>query len=406
MSVNSSRLRAAPPFVLAALLPIIAVVFIAFLVIGLALPVLPLHVHQDLGLGTFVVGLVAGAQFAASLLSRFWAGNYADSRGGKHALLSGLLVAAAAGLLYFLSLLFVHQPKTSVTILLWGRAVLGAAESFIVTGAFSWGLALAGPQNTGKIMAWVGTAMYAAFAVGAPAGTVLYAGYGFTAIALATTLIPLFTLLLVAPLRPVAPLPHARLDFTRVVGAVWVPGLGLAFSSVGFGAITTFIVLLFAQHGWDQAWLAFTVLSIAFMAGRLIFGHLPDKIGGARVALVCVLIEAVGQALIWLAPWSIMALFGAAVTGFGYSLVYPGFGVEAVRHAPPQSRALAMGAYTAFLDLALGLANPALGLVASGAGLGAVFLVSMLVVLCAAAIALPLLSAPLVDVASGSQHYE
>jgi hypothetical protein len=80
MSVNSSRPRAAAPPVVAALLPIIAVVFIAFLVIGLALPVLPLHVHQDLGLGTIVVGLVAGAQFAASLLSRFWAGNYADSR--------------------------------------------------------------------------------------------------------------------------------------------------------------------------------------------------------------------------------------------------------------------------------------------------------------------------------------
>jgi MFS family permease len=100
------------------------------------------------------------------------------------------------------------------------------------------------------------------------------------------------------------------------------------------------------------------------MAGRLIFGHLPDKIGGARVALVCVLIEAVGQALIWLAPSSTMALIGASVTGLGYSLVYPGFGVEAVRHAPPQSRGLAMGAYTAFLDLALGLANPMLGLVA------------------------------------------
>ena len=124
--------------------------------------------HQDLGLGTFVVGLVAGAQFAASLLSRFWAGNYADSRGAKRALITGLLVAAAARLLYFLSLLFVDKPKISVTILLLGRGVLGAAESFIVTGAFSWGLALAGPQNTGKIMAWVGTVMYAAFAVAAP----------------------------------------------------------------------------------------------------------------------------------------------------------------------------------------------------------------------------------------------
>ena len=102
------------------------------------------------------------------------------------------------------------------------------------------------------------------------------------------------------------------------------------------------------------------------------FGHLPDRIGGARVALVCVVIEAVGQALIWLAPSSALALVGVTLTGLGYSLVYPGFGVEAVRHAPPQSRSLAMGTYTAFLDLSLGLASPALGLVASGADLGAV----------------------------------
>ena len=397
--------RKASP-VVAALLPIIAVVFMAFLVIGLALPVLPLHVHQGLGLGTFVVGLVAGAQFGASLLSRFWAGEYADSRGAKLALVTGLLLAAAAGLLYLLSLRFVGEPEISVAILLLGRAVLGGAESFIVTGAFTWGLALVGPQKTGQVMAWVGTAMYAAFAVGAPAGTTLYAGHGFAAIALATTLIPLVTLLLVAPRRPVAPQAHVRPAIARVVGAVWVPGLGLALSSVGFGAITTFIVLLFARHGWGQAWLAFTILSITFMAGRLIFGHLPDRIGGARVALVCVLIEATGQALIWLAPWSALALFGAAVTGVGYSLVYPGFGVEAVHRAPPESRGLAMGAYTAFLDLALGLANPALGLVASGAGLGAVYLVSTLVVLCAAAIAARLLNAPSLDMASSNQDYE
>ena len=233
--------------------------------------------------------------------------------------------------------------------------------------------------------------MYGAFAVGAPVGTSLYAVHGFAAIALATTLIPLVTLLLVLPRRPVASLPHVTPAFTRVIGAVWVPGLGLALSSVGFGAITTFIVLLFAQRGWGQVWLAFTVVSVTFMAGRLIFGHLPDRIGGARVAFVCVLIESAGQALIWFAPSSVLALFGTAVTGFGYSLVYPGFGVEAVHRAPPQSGGLAMGAYTAFLDLALGVANPALGLVASGASLRGVYLVSTLVVLCAAGTAVQLL---------------
>ena len=375
----------------ATLVPIMAVVFTAFLTIGLAMPVLPLHVHQGLGLGTFVVGLVAGSQFAASLVSRLWAGRDSDSRGAKHAVVAGLLLGAVAGLLYLLSLRFVSQPETSVTILLLGRALLGAGESFIITGAQAWGLALAGPQNTGKVLAWMGTAMYAAFALGAPAGTTLYAGYGFTAIALATTLVPLASLLLVAPLRRVTPTARAPFGFSKVVSAVWLPGVGLALASAGFGAMTAFVSLLFAARGWT-VWPAFTVFALAFILARVFLGHLADAVGGAKVALICVLIEAAGQALIWLAPWSTIALIGAALTGFGYSLVYPGFGVEAVRRAPAESRGLAMGAYTAFLDVALALASPALGLIASAADLGAVFFASALSVLCAAAIAMRLLS--------------
>src|SRR5437867_1523497 len=208
-----------------ALLPIMGAVFISFLIIGLAMPVLPLHVHQGLGLGTFIVGLVAGSQFAASLVSRVWAGRQADTRGAKQAVIAGLLASAAAGLLYLLSLSFVSKPAISVTILLLGRAVLGAGESFIITGAQTWGLALAGAQNTGKVLAWMGTAMYAAFALGAPVGTSLYGSFGFTAIALATTLVPLVALLLVAPLRRVAPTARARPSLRRVLAAVWLPGV-------------------------------------------------------------------------------------------------------------------------------------------------------------------------------------
>lgn len=375
----------------AALLPIMGVVFIAFLVIGLAMPVLPLHVHNGLGLGTFVVGLVAGSQFAVSLISRPWAGHFADSRGTKRAIVTGLLVVAVAGLFYLLSLRFSGAPLISVVILLLGRTLLGAAESFIITAAVSWAMALSGPRSTGKVIAWVGAAMFAAFAIGAPVGSALYAGYGFTAIAIATVLAPLGTLLLIAPLPAVAPLPSTRPAFAKVARLVWVPGLASALSSVGFGAITAFVTLLFATRGWSQGWLAYSAFATAFILARLVFGHLPDRVGGARVALVCALIEAAAQALIWWAPSRELALAGAALTGFGYSLVYPGFGVEAVRHVPPQSRGLAMGAYTAFLDLALGFGTPALGGVASGAGLGSVFLAGAVAALAAAAIAARLL---------------
>ncbi len=129
------------------------------------------------------------------------------------------------------------------------------------------------------------------------------------------------------------------------------------------------------------------------IVARVLFGHLPDRLGGARVALVCVLIEAAGLALIWLAPDHIVATAGAALAGFGYSLVFPGLGVEAVHRAPPQGRGVAMGAYTACLDVAIGFGSPALGLAAGWVGLDSVFLASGLITVCGAVIALRLVRA-------------
>jgi MFS family permease len=390
----TSELRDMPPRrgATAVLLPIMAAVFIAFIVIGLALPVLPLHVHQGLGFGTFLVGLVAGSQFVAAIGSRVLAGRHADARGAKAAVVLGLLIAAAAGLLYLASLRFAGMPAMAVTILLLGRALLGVGESFVIVGAQSWGLAVLGVQNTGKAIAWIGSAMFAAFALGAPAGTALYARHGFAAIAVATTLLPLVTLAFVAPLRRVAVTARGQAGVMKVMAVVWIPGVASALSSIGFGAIMAFSALLFVARGF-AAWPAFSAFATAFILTRLVLGHLTDRFGGAKVALICAIVEAAGLGLMWLSPWFAPALAGAALTGLGYSLVYPGFGVEAVRNAPAQSRGLAMGAYTAFLDVALGFGTPALGLLADVAGLGAVFVASLLAALGAAGIAAAILVA-------------
>jgi predicted MFS family arabinose efflux permease len=149
----------------------------------------------------------------------------------------------------------------------------------------------------------------------------------------------------------------------------------------------TFASLLFSERGWSPIWLGVTAFAVSFIAARLFFGHLTDILGGARVALVCLVIEALGLALIWFTPWESLAFIGALLTGFGYSLVYPGFGVEAVRRAPPESRGLAMGTYTAFLDLALGVSSPVLGLLSGKAGTDKVFLASAIVVASASVVA-------------------
>src|SRR3954463_15799718 len=89
----------------------------------------------------------------------------------------------------------------------------------------------------------------------------------------------------------------------------------------------------------------------------------------------------------WISPGPPSPAPAPGPTGFGYALVYPGLGVEAVRRAPPESRGLAMGGYTVFLDVALGFGSPVLGLTADWTGLSSVFLVSAIIVLSAAGVA-------------------
>jgi MFS family permease len=365
----------------------------------MAFPVLPLHLHQELGLSTFIIGLIAGSQFLASLISRVWSGHYADSRGAKQAVIVGLVAATGGGLLYLASLHFDATPAVAAAILLYGRGLLGVAESFIITGGVSLGLALAGPANAGKVIAWVGMAMFAALAFGAPAGTTLYAFGGFVSIAGATILLPLVTLLLAAFLASIPPHRGRRPNLLTVVRAVWLPGVGSALSCIGFGTMIVFSSLLASERNWTPVWLLFSAFALSLTVTRLFCGHIPDRLGGARVALGSVLIEAVGLALIWLAPAQIVAAAGAALAGAGFALVYPGLGVEAVRRTPAESRGLAMGAYTAFLDVALGFGSPALGLIANWAGLSSVYLAGALLVLGAAIIAIRLVCVPPHDAA-------
>src|SRR3954447_508876 len=124
MSATSSASRPAPS-VMTALTPIMVTVLVGFVVIGAALPLLPLHVRDGLGFGPVMVGVVAGCQFAAALVARLWSGRAADTLGAKWAVMAGLAGATAAGLLYLLSLTFTATPQISVAVLLAGRAVLG-----------------------------------------------------------------------------------------------------------------------------------------------------------------------------------------------------------------------------------------------------------------------------------------
>ena len=368
------------------LLPLSAIIFTGFLAIALPLPVLSLRVHQELGFSLVTAGWVVGLQSLGTILTRQFAGSLTDRYGPKRAVLLGLPLAAASGLIYVASA-FVADPGTSLAVLLLGRLLMGPAESLFLIGAMTWGIGRLGARRTGEVMTWQGIAMFVALGVGAPVGLWVMGRFGFFCVAVATTVLPLLGLLVAMGTTAVMPTGGGRkASFLSVLGLVWRYGLVLCAGIAPQAMLGSFVALYYAARGWEGAGLALTGFGVGFILVRLFLSHLPDRVGGAWVAGVSLGVEALGQGLLLIAPNAPVALLGATLTGAGFSLIYPAMGVEAVRRVPEASRGLAIGSFSAFVDVAVGLAAPLAGLLVGIGGYGAVFVAGGLG--CLAAIAL------------------
>ena len=366
---SSSRLR---------LVPMGAIVFFGFLAIAIPLPVLPLEIHGTLGFDTLTVGWIIGLQSIVTVVSRPYGGTVVDRLGSRWAVLAGLPIATLAGATYFIATALSNEGA-ALAALAVGLVLLGIGESLFLTATMTWGIARIGMARTGLVMAWQGIAMYGALSAGGMLGVWLIETGGFLAVAAAATLSPLVALA-VAFATPGAATVHPsaqagpRPPLWRVLGLIWRPGMVLALAAAPFAALAAFIVLAFADRGWAGAGFAVAAFGGGYILVRLFFAHLPDRLGGVRVAAVSIAIAAAGQLLMWMAGTPTVALAGAALTGIGFSLVFPSMGVEAIRRVPAGSRGVAVGGFMAFFDVSLGITGPLAGLIVAGFGYGSLWL--------------------------------
>jgi MFS family permease len=364
--------------------------FICYLSIGLPLAVLPPYVHLRMGYSAVLAGLVISIQYIATLASRPWAGRISDRAGAKVSVLWGMGACTASGAM-LVAAAAVHQiPWLSFSILIASRLILGAGESLGSTGSTLWGITSAGQESTAKVISYNGISTYGAMALGAPLGVVLDGQWGLASIGLLTIAIGAISLFL-AYRKPPVPVVHGEhLPFSHVLGRVAPHGMGLALGGVCYSVLATFITLFYANRHWEGAALCLTAFGVAFIIARLLFIQTINRFGGFPVGMVCLTVESLGLFLLWQAhsPWTAFA--GSALGGFGFSLVFPAIGVEAVKRVPENNRGTALGVYTAFADVSFFLTGPLAGAVIGIYGYASVFLFALISVLAALGIVIVL----------------
>jgi len=360
------------------IISIVVFTFLAYLSIGIPIAVVPGYVHNNLGFSSVVAGAVISVQYLSTFVTRAMAGRMTDVLGAKKTVQRGLVGCTISGVLLTLAALAQHWPWASLTLMVLSRLALGTAESFCATGSIMWGIGRVGHANNAKVISWNGVCTYTALAVGAPLGVLMENAMGLVSLGVLVTVIGIVGIVLAAP-KPDSPIiVGERLPFFSVFTKVLPHGMGLALGSAGFGSLATFVTLYYASRHWPNAALTLSVFGAMFVCSRLLFSNAIRAIGGFRVSIISLLVEALGLFLVWQASEPAVALLGAALTGLGFSLVFPGLGVEAVALVPPASRGAALSAYSVFLDVALGITGPLAGWIATGFSFAAVYLFACL----------------------------
>ncbi|HXR40004.1 MAG TPA: MFS transporter [Terracidiphilus sp.] len=366
--------------------------FICYLSIGLPLAVLPAFVHLRMGLHAALAGLVISIQYIATFVSRPWAGRTSDHAGAKISVLWGMAACTLSGLLLLVAVALHFSPSLTFAALILSRLALGVGESLGSTGSTLWGITSAGPQHTAKVISFNGVATYGGLALGAPLGVVLDQHWGLGSLGLLTALVGGVSFAFALRKSPVPVSPGEHLPFRDVLGRVAPHGMGLALGGVGYSVLATFVTLYYHSRHWDPngAALCLTAFGVAFIAVRLLFIQTINRFGGFNVSIVSMVVESVGVLLLWSAgsPW--MASGGAALTGFGFSLVFPALGVEAVKRVPMHNRGTALGVFTGFSDVSFFLVGPIAGAVIGAWGYRSAFLFALASVLTALGIVLVL----------------
>lgn len=355
---------------------IFAVTFCGLVGVGSVLPVLPRYIHGPLDSGDVAVGVVIGAYAITGLLLRPVAGRLADTRGRKPTVLAGAALVALSGLLYL--------PSLGLAGLIVARLILGAGEGAVYTAGSAWIVDLAPEERRGRVLGLYGLAVWGGLSVGPLLGELLLDLGGYTAVWLFAAGMPVLGALIALGARdPFVPVKHVEphpLIAPEAVG----PGFAIALASIGYAALATFIVLHLEARGIDHGATIFAAFAAMLVLTRLVFGHLPDQVGAAPVAIVATLGEAVGLALIAVAHSLPLALAGGLVMGASFSLLNPALMLIALGRVSQSARGAAMGTYTAFFDAGVGLGAPLAGLVAALAGYESAFFFAAAVCVAAA----------------------
>jgi MFS family permease len=350
---------------------VVTALFGTFTAFGVVIPVIPRLVTERLHGPPLAVGTAFTASAATALLVRPYAGRLAQRWGSRPVMIigCGLALVVAGG----------YALPLGLPGLFLVRMITGVGEAMMFTAGSVWTVTLAPDERRGQIIGLYGLALWGGLTAGPALGEFLYRTGSYASVWICAAVLPVISAALLG-LLPRGPRLGAGVARRLLPRAALLPGLSLCSGAYGYATIVGFGALALADRGIGGGAALLSIFSGGYVAARLAGGRLPDLAGPLRVIVVFSVVEAVGLALVAVAPAWWPAALGALLAGGGCSLLYPALALITIDTVPPAERGAALGALASFFDVGVAIGGFAGGLTA-GLGYPATFWVASLVVL-------------------------
>ncbi|WP_080873425.1 MFS transporter [Oceanobacillus timonensis] len=300
--------------------------FIAFLGIGLVIPVLP-TIMNELNLSGSVVGYLVAAFAVAQLIVSPLSGRWVDAFGRKRMIVTGLLIFSFSEFLFGIG-------KT-VEILFISRILGGVSAAFIMPAVTAFIADITTLETRPKALGYMSAAINTGFIIGPGVGGLL-AEVGpripfFAAAGLALFTAILSTITLREPERNYEEQGDAEAP---------KPGLGRIFVPVYFIAFIVIFITAFGLSSFESLFSLFVDhkfgfapkdIAIIITGGAIVgtiaqialFGKLADKWGEIRLIRYCLIFSAMLVMAMTVVESYAMILFVTIVVFIGFDLIRP-----------------------------------------------------------------------------------
>lgn len=351
--------------------------FTVFLSAFQLLPVAPFRV-LDLGGTTFGAGLFLGSLTYASAFSAPFTGSIADRVGRRRQLLVSSIVITLLSGVYALA----DRPAWLLALAL----VHGVFWSALLSASAAYTTDLIPPDRRAEGIGYHGLSSVLAVAIAPTIGLWIYRSGWW---ALCASIGVLNALMAVIAWSIPDDRPEHDPDTARRGGGpvvewhVTLAAVTLFLGAFGYGGVTSFVAIIADRAGLHPRALYFSVLAFTIVASRPVAGRMADRLGTAAVLVPCLLLAAVGYALLALPASHRTFLLSAVFVGLGFGSAYPVFAAWILSHVAARSRGAAFGGILAALDTGIGSGSIVVGWIASRYGFRMAFALAALLALCA-----------------------